>query len=250
MYRSFILLLLVITFFSACGKNNPSREFFQTNSASLIIKNYEHIYSQLGILKTKLDKRNPSQYNKDLEKAIYTQIKETRQLVSLRGLNNKELKTYKDYLDIAFMDANIKNRNDYLVLGIYQMIYESFSIQKGYKFTAFNFDAKSLKKLYKNLFILRWKLKSSKRKNGEYYFVTWQNNWQLELMKKKHNDLNIIKDLKAIKDKKETLFSSSNFSFEVILSLMIDDVRVAIESIGSEPDKITLEALSALVFIL
>lgn len=243
-------MIFIITLFSGCGKNSTSTDFFQTNSASLIVKNYENMYTQLAILKTKLDKRNPNQYNKDLSKAIYFQLKNLNEKVTLRGVDNKILTTYKEYLDIAFLDENIKNRNDYLILGIYHMIYDSFSLKKGHKFTAFNFNENNLQKLYKNLHILKWKLKSSKRKNGNYFFVTWQNNWQLDLMKKSQKDLNIIKSLRTIKSKEESLFSSSNNSFEVLLSLMINDVRIALEGIGGEPNKITFEALTTLVFLI
>ena len=90
----------------------------------------------------------------------------------------------KDYFDIAFLDKNIKYRNDYLILGLYYMVYDSFSIKKGHKFAALSFDVNRLQKLYKNLQILKWKLKSSKNSKGNYYFVTWQNNWQLELKRK------------------------------------------------------------------
>lgn len=250
MYRKFLLIILIVTLFTACGKNSTSNKFFQTSSASFIKKTNEHIFAQMIIFKEKLDKRNPKQYNKDLEKAIYSQLKDLKDLVSLRGVDNKLLTTYKEYLDLAFLDENIKNRNDYLILGMYHMVYESFSLKKGHKFTAFNYDKNRLQKLYKNLHILKWKIKSAKRKNGDYLFVTWQNNWQLELMKKNQKDLNIIKDLKTIKSKEETLFSSSNISFEVILSLMINDVRIALQSIGSEPNQITFEALTTLVFLI
>lgn len=250
MYKSIFLLLLITTLFSACGKNNTSNEFFQTNSATQITRNYEHIFSQLKIFKNKLDKRNPKQYNKDLQRAIYKQIDTLQNIVTLRGLNQDILKTHKEYLDIAFIDKNIKYRNDYLTLGLYYMVYDAFSIEKGHKFAALNFDIDKLQKLYKNLQILKWKLKSSKRKNGKYYFVSWQNNWQLELQRSKKKDLNVIYALPSIKLKKESIYSPSNFSFEVILTLMMNDVARTLQSVGSEPSEIAFDTITSLVFLI
>ncbi|WP_419777526.1 hypothetical protein [Malaciobacter marinus] len=250
MYKNLIFIYVLIILFSGCVSNNNIKKVFQTHKANQISKDYNKIMNFLHDYKVKLDKRNPRYYNKTLEKAIYRQINNNKTFVTLRDFDGKKLQNFKQYLDLAFDKKGILNRNDYLVLGVYYMIYDAYSIAGQHKFTALNYNKEKLEKLYKNLYILKWKIRTSKDINGNYLFLTWQNNWQVEYLQKKFDDLNKLKKLKSIIEKKENLLSHSNFSFEVLLSLMIHKVENSLEDIGAEPSDITLDTLTSLVFII
>ncbi|SKB30835.1 hypothetical protein [Malaciobacter marinus] len=250
MYKNFIFIYVLIILFSGCASNSNIKSVFQTQKANEISKDYKQIMNYLHKYKVKLDKRNPKYYNKTLEKAIYSQINSGETFVTLRDFDGKKLQNFKQYLDLAFDKKGLLNRNDYLILGVYYMIYDAYLIAGQHKFTALNYDKEKLEKLYKNLHILKWKIRTSKDINGNYLFLTWQNNWQVEYMKKRFDDLNNLKDLKSIVENKESLLSHSNFSFEVLLSLMIHKVENSLEDIGAEPSDITFDTLTSLVFII
>ncbi|RXJ84543.1 hypothetical protein [Arcobacter sp. CECT 8985] len=251
MYKKFICITLFIGLFCGCSRQNTKiNEFFQTQKAIAISQDYKDILDLVIKYKIKLDKRNPKHYNKYFKSAIYTQIEQIEKNITLRDTNNKRLVNFKQYLDLAFNKKGIKYRNDYLILGLYYMIYDAYSLQRVHKFTALNYDNDKLTKLYKNLYILRWKVRTAKDINGNYLFLTWQNNWQIEYMKKKFTDLNKLKTLNSIVLNKETLLSHSNFSFEVLLSIMINRVESTLRDIGSEPSEITIETIKSLVFII
>ncbi len=251
MYKKLFLSILFITLFSGCtAKHTKINELFQTNKAMEITNDYKKILSYLNEYKIKLDKRNPKQFNKDLKVAIHNQINSLNNIVSLRNFDNKILLNHKQYLDMAFSTENVYFRNDYLILGMYYMIYNSYSLREIHKFTALNYDKEKLQNLYKNLHILRWKIKTAKDNNGKYLFLTWQNNWQVELINKNIQDLNEINNFEYIKSKKESILSPSNFSFEILISLMILRVEDTLKNIGSEPSQITIDAIKSLVFII
>ncbi|AXH09036.1 hypothetical protein CP960_07920 [Malaciobacter halophilus] len=250
MNKNFLLLIIFITFFTGCISQNRVKEVFQTNKAIEISNDYKKILSFLNEYKIKLDKRNPKHYNKVLEKAIYNQINSGKTSVVLKDFQGKKLKNFKQYLDLAFDKKGVVYRNDYLILGIFYMIYDAYLMDGHHKFSALNYDKDLLTKLYKNLHILRWKVRTTKDINGNYLFLTWQNNWQVEYMKKGLSNLNELKNLEAIKNNKESLLSHSNFSFEVLLSLMINRVENTLNDIGAEPSEITFDTIASLVFII
>ncbi len=250
MHKKLFLSIFYITLFSGCTKHNKVNELFQTNKAVEIAYDYKEILSYLNNYKTKLDKRNPKQYNKDLKIAIHNQINSLNNNVSLKNFDNKLLINYKEYLEMAFSNKDVHFRNDYLILGMYYMIYDLYSLKEFHKFTALNYDKQKLQNLYKNLHILRWRIKTAKDNSGKYLFLTWQNNWQVEFINKNIKDFSAIKDLVYIKTLKESILSPSNFSFEVLISLMILRVEDTLKSIGSEPSQITIETIKSLVFII
>ncbi|AXX91635.1 hypothetical protein CPU12_04635 [Malaciobacter molluscorum LMG 25693] len=250
MYKKILLITIFVTLFSGCNNYNKVNQLFQTQRAVSISQDYKDILNLVIKYKNKLDKRNPKHYNKDFKSAIFKQIELIEKNITLKDTNDNRLANYKQYLDLAFNKKGIKYRNDYLILGLYYMIYDAYSLEKIHKFTAFNYDNDKLTKLYKNLYILRWKIRTAKDINGNYLFLTWQNNWQIEYMNKKINDLNDIRKLNSIISKQENLMSHSNFSFEIILSMMINRVESTLRNIGTEPSDIAIDTITSLVFLI
>ncbi len=207
--------------------------------------NYKKIQKYLISFKEKLDKRNPNSYSKDLSPRIYRLINEFENDFLLK-YKKSTLSNYKDYLQIAFSKNNIESRNDYLVLGLYYLIHDSYDISNGHKIIALEYDKNMLDRLHKNLQILKWKIKVDKDVYGNYLFLTWQNNWQVELSKKsKDNKLSYekIPELKFIKENKESILDPSNFSFEVLLTQMITNVENSLLALGEEPKELTVKAM-------
>ncbi|MCP4970392.1 MAG: hypothetical protein GY932_07355 [Arcobacter sp.] len=91
---------------------------------------------------------------------------------------NNTLDNYKDYLQIAFSKDYIPCRNDYLILGLYYLVYDLYDIEDSHKVIALEYDKNKLHKLYKNLQVIKWKIKVNRDFKGNYLFKTWQNNWQ------------------------------------------------------------------------
>jgi len=253
--KHFFGLIVFGLLFSGCISATQERveKMLQTNSANSMKKDYTQITKELIVFKEKLDKRNPSAYDKDFSNQIYTEI---NNLTNTRNLayENIQLHTYKEYLQIAFSKFEIKNRNDYLILGLYKEIYDAYDIQSGHQITALTYDKNKLQNLYQNLQILKWKLNTARDVKDEYLFLTWQNNWQIELEKRlKQKEIKTYDDilnLKYIKEGKETLFSQSNMSFEVLLSSMMYHVKNSLETLGVEPVDVGLEAVKTMFIFL
>ena len=249
----YLFFITILTFFSACSMTQEDiTGTFQTNSAELITKDRKAIQELLVKFKSKLDKRNPKNYNKNNEYKIYRSIKNFNSKLFLKK-DGKILKDYRKYLQIAFNKDLVLNRNDYLILGIAYMVADSYFVKDFHALTALQFDEKKLQNLYQNLQVIRWKIKVDKDLNNNYLFLTWQNNWQIQLEKLLENNPNIsyeeIKKLKYIQNREETLFSHSNFSFEVLLTQMIDRVENSLEALGDEPKDLSISALTFFVFL-
>jgi len=246
----FITILLL--FFSACASSQKAvKEVIQTNATSIIESDYEKIRKQIIEFKTKLDKRNPKSYDKNLSDRIYSLLKSSNGDFLLK-YNNIVLDNYRDYLQLAFSKNEVPIRNDYLVLGLYYLVNNAYEVNNDYKITALQFDVKKLQDLYKNLQLIKWKIKVDRDMNGDYLFLTWQNNWQIE-MEQKYKDkpytYEDIQNLEFIKNKRETIYSHSNFSFEVILTQMLDYTANSIRVLGEEPKELGLSALKMFIFI-
>lgn len=248
--RNLLQLFLVgglLLLFSGClPKQDDVKTAFQSNAAAIIKKDQKRLQKLIIKLKTKLDKRNPNSFDGQLNAKIYTLINGGQNSFYLT-YKKEELKEYKTYLDLAFSKEKIKYRTDYLILGIYYQFYEAYNLQNKHKVFAMEYDKEKLARLHKNLQALKWKLKTQKNLNGEYLYLTWQNNWQIELEKKLKANPNFnyeeIKNLKYIKEKKESLLDHSNLSFEVTLTQMIDCVGNSLFSLGEEPKELTVKAL-------
>lgn len=249
-----ITLIIVSLFFSSCiPTNDEFKRVFQTNSATSIKNDSKDLLNLLVKFKKKLDKRNPNNFSKKLETKIFKIIKMENKKLYLKYRDNI-LKNYKDYLQIAFSKDKILHRNDYLVLGVYYLIDSSYEMDAGHRLTALQYDKVKLSKLYKNLQIIKWKIKVDKDFEGNYLFLTWQNNWQIQLEEKLNNNkklyLDEIKMLKAINENTETMFDSSNFSFEIILTQMLDRVGDSLRALGEEPQNLSISALRSVFLFL
>lgn len=77
-------------------------------------------------------------------------------------------KTSEEYLYYAFSENEIRNRNDFLILGMYKLIYEAFAYSNNHTFAATQYDKSSMIKLYETLQVIRWKVRTNKDKNNQY----------------------------------------------------------------------------------
>ena len=253
--KNIVLILLTLSFFTGCIsiKKENLGEVFQSTGAIEIKKDYKKITKLVIKLKNKLDKRNPRAYDKDMASKIYSEIDNLENNLEL-DFKNSSVNSYKSYLQIAFSKDDIKNRNDYLILGLYKQIYEAYDISSSYKITAFSYDKEKLQRLYHNLQILSWKIKVEKDLNDNYLFLTWQNNWQIELERKVKNGLKPswkdFQNLTYIKSGEENIFGYSNFSFEHTILHMKNRVEMTLERLGIEPTEMSINAIKSLFIFL
>ncbi len=219
-------------------------EILQSNSATTISRDYKDIKKLLIKYKKILDMRNPNLYDKNLANNIIYDIKNNQDTIRLLDDNS-----YKKYLQKAF-DENTKYRSDFLILGIYKMLFDTYNIKAGHQLTALGYDAEIFKKTYYTLKVLRWKIRNAKNAQNRFIFATWQLNWQLEF-NKKYNDISIdnLKNLPSLKNKKESIMDHDNFNFEIILSMIIDRVKDSLEAMGEEPLNLSITAMKAIIFL-
>lgn len=249
-FYKLVLLIGFIFLFQGCSFTQDNvRSIAQTNSAIKLTNSKNQVLKYLIEYKKKLDLRNPSAYNKNIRSDIYNQIKTNQDYINLIQ-DNKKLHTYQEYFLHAFSKEEVQNRNDLLIIGLYKLIYKAYLLNENHKFTAMQYNSLDMLTLYKYLQVIRWKIRTATDNNDNYLFVTWQNNWQLELMKKDISDLNIIKELKYIKNNEETVFSHSNFSFEVLITLMLANVEASLKEINVEPYELSISALKSFIFVL
>jgi hypothetical protein len=246
----FCVLSFLCLSFQGCAVNQKSlKKIVQTSAATEIDKYKDEVIKDLKEYKRKLDLRNPYSFSHELQDKIYQEIDAGKNTIQLT-YKEKNLVTENEYLFYAFAPEPIKNRNDLLILGLYKLIYKAYDLSNSHKFAALEYNSKYLQELYRYLQVIRWKIRTDKGRNGQYLFLTWQNNWQIELMKSDATDLNIIRELPYIKNQRETLYDHSNFSFENILTRMLVNVRYSLEETNIEPYEMSLSALRTFVFII
>jgi hypothetical protein len=248
-YITILIFLLV----GCSSSQNRVEEFFQTDNATQVRRDYFEIIELLLKYKEKLDKRNPQNYDKKQAYYIEKELKNSTNTLYL-AYNGKYLKNYIDYLKVAFLPTKVKNRNDFLILGIYKQLYEAYEIEEQLQVTTLTYDAEKLRDLYYALMVVNWKIKTKKYPNKEYLFITWQNNWQIELSKKLNGteklSAKLIDTLKHIKNKQETLLSKNNCSFEILMAQILYHINHSLKIMGEEPLDVGLEAAKSLVFFL
>jgi len=249
------LLILIVLFFTSCSNiQDKVRNTVQSDNAKQMRNDYKEIIKLLSLYKTKLDKRNPKNHSLMLDRLLKENISYNKNTINLQINNKYSLKTYTDYLNHAFdKELTINNRNNYLAIGLYKMFYNTYKMDIKYKMTALSYDINDLQKAYKNLQILQWKIKFSKNLNNEYLFLTWQNNWQVELLKELQNNTleNIsLTQLEHIKSKKESFLNPSNNSFEIITSKMILYMANSIKMLNAEPENLSIDTLLSFIFII
>jgi len=251
----YILIAMLILFTGCTSSTSGVKKIFQTDDSSYLQTNYSNIIKLILKYKVKLDKRNPSAYNKQLNNQLIRAMKSSQNNIVLYTQDNKVLTNYVDYFNYAFdTSKNIKNRNDYLIVGLYKLVHDIYLMNKNHKFTSYEYDLKKLQKGHKNLQILRWKINNSKSKNGKYLFYTWQQNWQIELQnsynKDKYIDYENIKNLVYIKNKKESIFNHSNSSFDMVLNKIIFNLENSISILDMTSEELTKEILKSAMFII
>ncbi|MEY3001984.1 MAG: hypothetical protein RLZZ428_359 [Pseudomonadota bacterium] len=246
---SFLILFLL----TGCGPQTQEKfsEAFQSDAATGIKKDFKAITNTLLTFKKKLDQRNPKSYHQSL--VIENEILHFRNSLTIQH-HGQKLSHYKTYLQTAFSQENIAYRNDYLILGLYKMVYETYEIEQGFRMTGLFYNKQKFQNLYKNLQIISWRLKKDRDKHGNYLFLTWQNNWQIELEKRlkegKIESWCDVQNLEYIKNRKESVFAPSNFTFEVLFTMIEYKVRTTMEKLGYEPEDLSIKALKSLIMFL
>ncbi len=254
MKKIYQISLAVVTAlsFTACNQDtfnsNTLKSIVQSNSAAQIVEYKQSILRHLVEYKNTLDAKNPNSYNKALQEEIRNQIKNEQNYINIIQ-DKKKLVHFDDYFYYAFSPKKVKNRNDFLILGLYKLIYESYNLDETHKFTAISYDAERLKKLYKYLQVVAWKVRNTKDNNGNYLFKTWQKDWQIRLEKEYRGDLNIINSYDSVKSKSESVLGQSFFTFEVLIEKMISDVEYTLIKVNIEPQKIGFDVAKAFLFL-
>jgi len=215
---------------------------------------FKKISENLIRYKEKLDLRNPKAFSREAKERIVHEIHRTRNTLSIT-YNGQKLITYDDYLRVAF-DKNrpIVERNDFLIVGLHKLLCETYQIDKGHQITTLSYQQDAFKRLYYYLEVIKWKIRTAKDKEGNYLFVTWQNNWQIELAQKMAKGVRpsweIIENLSSIKTHKESIFDPSNPNFEILMNHMIDHVKNSARIVGDEPIDIGIDAMISVVLFL
>ncbi len=247
-----VFVFVLILFINGCATkdNNFANRVFQTNGATLMheyLITLDKMLLQLGI---KLKKRNKEIFSKDILMYLENDMRNSTDTISLPLVHTMNKTSFKEYLKIAFSNDKIKDRGDYLLVGLYKMFYWSFEAKSFHKFSAMQYDGNKLQEAYEILQVVAWKIKVAKDSRGNYLYLTWQNNWQVELHKrlKRGEKLSakLINSLKYIKNKKESLLSSSNLSFEALFAKMLFVYERALKTVGVEPKSLGTDALRTL----
>ena len=251
-----VLTIFLILFINGCATKDSNfvNRVFQTNGATLMqeyLTILDNMLLQLGI---KLKKRNNEIFSKDILLYLENDMRNGVDTVylPLEDVTNKN--NFKEYIKIAFSKDGIKRRGDYLLVGLYKMFYWSFEAKSLHKFSAIQYDGKKLQEAYEILQVVAWKIKVAKDKDGDFLYLTWQNNWQVELQKRVKRgeklSVKLINSLKYIKNKKESLLSPSNLSFEALFDRMLFVYERALKTVGVEPKSLGADALRALFLML
>lgn len=251
------VVFLLILFFTGCSTTNPQEkigEVLQSHGAASLHYDYSKVVENLILYKEKLDLRNPKGYSKETQNYILNEMRTSRNTIRMK-YNGVYLKTYDDYLRIAFDKNNsIPDRNDFLIIGLYKLIWETYKIGEGHQITTLSYNQEAFNKLYYYLEVVKWKVKTAKDKNDNYLFLTWQNNWQVEFQNRLHTgespSWEMLENLAFIKNHKESILDASNFNFEILLSQIIFQVKNSARLIGKEPVDIGIDAMISLVLFL
>ncbi len=220
------------------------QSIFQTNGAAAVRMHTKILKESLLKYKVKLDKRNPSFYSKKDSLKINNEIKNSTDNLVLELLKNKSKATYKDYLNIAFSDSYVKNRNDYLIVGIYKLLYWAYTIERTHTITTMQYDVEKIQEANKMMQIIQYRIQKATDKDGNYLFITWQRPWQIEALKKINKDK--VVDFNSYT--KEQLLYHSNMNFQVISSSMIFTLQETLRYLGAEATNLSAQAIKS-VFI-
>lgn len=192
----------------------------------------------------KLNKRNPNHTSKENATKIIKEIQNRSNTVKLSLFEHKKVTTYNNYLNLAFSKNFVKNRNDYLVLGIYKMLYSAYTFSRTHTITTIQHDTQKLQEANKMMQIIQYRIQNAKDKDGNYLFITWQRPWQIESLKK----INKQEKLTLDKYTGEQLLYHSNMNFQIITQRMIFTLQETLQYLGAEGTNLSAQALKS-VFI-
>ncbi len=241
-----LLLLLIFTGCSTKDDESFVQSIFQTNGAVVVREHKEFLRELLLKYQVKLNKRNPSHSSKQNTRYIVFDIENKKNSVTLDMLKNKPHATYKDYLNIAFDMNYVKNRDDYLILGIYKMLYWAYTIDRTHTVTTMQYDVEKIQEANKLMQIIQYRVQTARNKDGNYLFLTWQRAWQVEVLK----NLNKKKSINLDIYNKEQLLSHSNMNFQVISSKMIYTLQESLRYLGSEGTNLSAQAVKSVFMFL
>jgi len=254
MIKIFGSFLGILIFLGCTSGQEKFNEVLQSRGATQMHLDFKKISENLIRYKEKLDLRNPKAFSREAKERIVHEIHRTRNTLSIT-YNGQKLITYDDYLRVAF-DKNrpIVERNDFLIVGLHKLLCETYQIDKGHQITTLSYQQDAFKRLYYYLEVIKWKIRTAKDKEGNYLFVTWQNNWQIELAQKMAKGVRpsweIIENLSSIKTHKESIFDPSNPNFEILMNHMIDHAKNSARIVGDEPIDIGIDAMISVVLFL
>lgn len=247
-------LLFVLLYLSGCAGNSENSSFaksvFQTNGASGVREDTDMLMKLLLEYSVKLNKRNPNNYSKEYSKYIIGSIKNHSLSMRLPLLKSNPNATYKEYLNIAFDKKYVQNRSDYLIVGIYKLLYWAYEMDRSYTVTAMQYDLPKVQKANEVMQIVQYRIKTAKDVDGNYLFLTWQRQWQVDLLKKMNKKTLLAQDMSLACYDEKLLLSSSNMSFEVITSNMIFVIQKTLKSLGAEPNNLSASAIKGIFFFL
>jgi len=247
--------LVCALFLSGCATSHEKiSESLQSHGATLLNRDFKKASEYLYMYKEKLDLRNPKAFSPKANYAIVHDIKTSQNTLRIT-YNERKLMTYDDYLKVAFdKNPNITERNDFLILGLHKLLYETYQIEKGHRITTLSYQQEAFKKLYYYLEVIKWKIKTAKDTQGNYLFVTWQNNWQIELEQKLKKGIfpswEMLMGLPSLKSGRETLLDASNTNFETFFNHIISHAKNSARIVGDEPVDVGIEAMKSIVLFL
>jgi len=247
--------LLLSLFLCGCATNHEKiTQTLQSHGATLLSRDFKKMSEYLYMYKEKLDRRNPKAFSPKANYAIVHDIQNAQNALRIT-YNDYTLKTYDDYLRIAFdKNPSITDRNDFLILGLHKLLYETYQIEKGHRITTLSYQQDAFKKLYYYLEVIKWKIKTAKDTKGNYLFITWQNNWQIELEQRLRQGINpsweMLTQLPSIKNGRETLLDASNMNFETLFNHIISHAKNSVRIVGDEPVDVGIEAMKSIVLFL
>lgn len=249
-----LFLLSILLFFGCSTHQEKLGEVLQSHGAATLRRDFKKISECLVTYKEKLDLRNPKAFSKESAYTITQAILNSHNTLRITH-DGIMLKTYDDYLRVAFSkNPNVPDRNDFLVIGLHKLLRETYQIDKGHQITTLAYQQEAFKRLYYYLEVIKWKIRTAKDTNDNFLFITWQNNWQIELHEKMKKGINptweILTNLPSIKSGKESLFDHSNPNFEILLNQIIAHVKNSARTIGDEPVDIGLNAMISFVLFL
>lgn len=178
--------------------------------------------------------------------SIKNEIENSNENVVLPLLSKKYDVSYKDYLNVAFSEEYVSTRNDYLIVGIYKLLYWAYTMDRSHTITALQYDVEKLQEANRVMQIIQYRIQNATDQEGNYLFITWQRPWQVKVLKEINQNKN--RNLEVYGD--EELLYHSNMSFQVISSNMIFTVQETLRYLGSEGTNLSAQTIKSIFIFL